>query len=84
MNDPITQRITDKLYGPAGPTREELYEQTAEFRATLSQALIGALRDVNPTSRWCAAVELTIEHVPDDEWDRVLRRVVEVLSGGNW
>jgi hypothetical protein len=87
--DPTTNRIVDKLYGPGRddpptpPTRAELHEQTTELRQSLGVLIHTGLRKAadSPASwqAWKA-----IQDMDDDEWNEVLRYVVEGLAGGGW
>ncbi len=88
--DPVVNRIVDKLYGDESPgalTRDELrnalHADTLQLRETLGEAFHTALRKVTDSSEGTAAYR-AIDDMDELEWDRVLRFVVEGLSGGDW
>lgn len=64
--------------------RLRLHDDTEVLRSSIGQALLGALRDAVPGSERCLVAEVALNDLPPDEWDAVLRQVIERLSGGNW
>jgi hypothetical protein len=55
-------------------------EATAVLRSMLGEAFHAAMRKAIPDSRYGAVIETAIDHMPDEEWDRVLRFVADDLT----
>jgi hypothetical protein len=68
--------MTAKTYGPV----DDPEDPYALLRQVLGEGFHAALRKAIPDSRYGAAIEAAIDHMPDEEWDLVLRHVVSEFA----